>query len=312
MPISLSPILSILLLLLLAIIIMMSVGSTKHLATPKSPAFLADQFFSLDDDDDDELLLLPLPPPRKAVNSKDSVKATGSKLASGKLGAEQYLEQLEKELQEECRQLFNSPSSSASRNSLSIKKQAPPSDSFDDNHYTVYYHCPVCLVPGHQSATKTGFTIAHIKGCAQKAGLGPREVISRLRSCPQRQRLKPKKVERPQKKSGKPGRTKKSPSNLSSFEKRDCQLTQSPDLSHQAKHLGDRVASVLNPGKLAFSVGALDPYLPPRWLAARLDSPPETYYVPGFEKYFNFATAASAKEAAELEQARAAAAAKLN
>lgn len=280
----------------------MSTSSTrKSSRTSSSTAAFIDRLLkdTFSDDEEDLLLVLPRKPGTGAGSTKPKSKTSTSK------GVEQYLKQLEEQVQEECNQLISNGCDQAKEADAATRtKQQLSTTIISDDHYIVYYHCPVCLTPGHQSSTKTGFTIAHIRQCAQKMGLHQREVISRVRSCPQRLRQAPKKtvsvsslqslkkVTRTKAKTKQPKLT---------FTRRECQLTPG-DVVHQERHLSDRIAQLLHCDKLSEALdGPIDPSLPARWTVARLDSPSEAYYVPSFRKYFNFADTAACKNQAFAE-----------
>lgn len=200
-------------------------------------------------------------------------KAPQQAFSSSQSTVSKYLKQLEEEVQEEVDEIINGPDHLPS--SQTAKQQFN-----DDDYYIVYYHCPVCLVPGHKSASKTGFTIAHIKQCAAKMSLHTRDLISLIKSCPQRQRLRAKVLEK-KKTRNQQKNTKRKASN---GDKMNCFL----DLPQRIEATQRRIAHLLlPPEKLSPCFpGPLEPFVPRLWEAARLAITSEEYVLEDFRKYF--------------------------
>lgn len=219
--------------------------------------------------------------------------------------AQQYLEELDEELKDKKENVS--------------KKQTWVNDLQADQ-FIVYFHCPVCLLPGHLSRSGTGIDIEHIKQCALRHGLHHRELISRLQSCPQKlERRKPvntKKIKKTIKKESKVEQQKLEMSSQEVDEKlKVCKLMiishfgQDDDEEiakkkvHCQEHLQKRVASSVHSKKLvslpteeekkkakekAKNNCKPGQSSPKNFIKSYLNHPEKDYYIPGFKEYFKF------------------------
>ena len=223
--------------------------------------------------------------------------------------AQQYLEELDEEF---------SGKRKKKDSILSSKKQTWVND-LEADQFIVYFHCPVCLLPGHLSRSGTGVDIEHIRGCALSHGLHRRELISRLQSCPQkleRRKLVNKKIKKTIKKESKVEQQKEMSSQEVDEKLKVCKLMiinhlgQDDDDDEIAKkkvhcqeHLQKRVDSSVHSEKLvslpteeekkkakekAIKNRKPGQSSPKNFSKSYLNHPEKDYYMSGFKKYFKF------------------------
>ena len=86
-----------------------------------------------------------------------------------------YFIAVESDVLEECNDLIHN---------VPLTNQASTHKRINSyEYYTVYFHCPICLNSGFK-------TIQHIKVCASKNLISPKDVVCLLRQCPKTQRQK--------------------------------------------------------------------------------------------------------------------------
>ncbi len=221
--------------------------------------------------------------------------------------AQQYLEELDKGF-----------SGKRKENAQASKKQTWVND-LEVDQFIVYFHCPVCLLPGHLSRSGTGVDIDHIRGCALSHGLHHRELISRLQSCPQkleRRKLVNKKIKKTIKKENKVEQQKKLSSQEVDEKMKVCKLMIIKHLGqddddkeeiakrkvHCLEHLQKRVDSSVHSKKLVSLPTEEEKkeakekaknnrkpgQSPKNFIKSYLNSPEEDYYMTGFKEYFKF------------------------
>lgn len=136
---------------------------------------------------------------------------------------------------------------------------------FGKTEHTVYYHCPICLSSGFK-------TIQHIKQCANKHFLNPKDVLVLLKKCPKTTRTKFADIKRPNKKK-----------EIQNSEKSYELLLFNDDYRQQ--QINKKVSKLLLKTDKCEINNEID--LPFSWKLSYLNYDANFYIIEGFNKYFS-------------------------
>lgn len=218
--------------------------------------------FQYDDDDDDDKILLISP-----FNNSQSL-STNQKQKT----IDDFIRQVQDE-KFDINVIDNVDQRIKSSNDTSIVMEK----YFDEE--IVYIHCPICC--------KSSKNINHIRNCAQKSNIAPKEVIYNLRKIKTIKRIKLKKITNCNQKNSQ--RTLDN----TSLNRRKTLFVNDKDLKKsifeknisRLKIVANRISDYNENGEIPYHQQQID-NLPEFWLASFLDFQSEKYQLIEFQKFF--------------------------